>query len=116
MVELPISACMYNMYDCIYVYIYYHMYVNMCIHLYIYIYVCVCVCKYQCSKLKVHPATGVHILPAGCMYFKPCAPGVCMLLYIQYYECLYIDICIHKDSRVHGFIYLCTRCVHGIIP
>ena len=37
----------------------------------------------QCSKLRVPPALGVHILAAGCMDLKPCAPGVCM--YIQNY-------------------------------
>ena len=32
----------------------------------------------QCSKLRVHPAPGVHILEAGCIYFETCAPGVCI--------------------------------------
>ena len=34
---------------------------------------------FQCSKLRVHPAPGVHILVAGCIDFETCAPGVCML-------------------------------------
>ena len=57
----------------------------------------------QCSKLRVHPAPSVHILAAGCMDFKPSAPGVCM--YIQHYEYLCIDMCTLKDSGVHGFVY-----------
>ena len=68
----------------------------------------------QCSKLRVHPAPGVHVLAAGCMDFKPCAPGVCM--YIQNSVYLYIEMSLRKGSRVHGFVYLCTRCVHRIIP
>ena len=67
----------------------------------------------QCSKLRVHPAPGVHILAAGCMDFKPCAPGMCM--YIPNYEYLHIEMCTLNDGRVHGFVYLCTRRVHGII-
>ena len=35
----------------------------------------------QCSKLRVHPAPCVHILAAGCMDFKPCAPGMCMYIF-----------------------------------
>ena len=34
----------------------------------------------QCSKLRVHPAPGVHILVAGCTCFRTCAPGRCMVL------------------------------------
>ena len=34
----------------------------------------------QCSKLRVHPATGVHILEAGCTSFRTYAPGRCMFL------------------------------------
>ena len=33
----------------------------------------------QCSKLRVHPAPGVHILAARCMDLATCAPGVCMV-------------------------------------
>ena len=33
----------------------------------------------QCSKLRVHPAPGVHILVAGCTDVLTCAPGRCML-------------------------------------
>ena len=35
--------------------------------------------KHQCSKLRMHPAPCVHILAAGCMDFKTCAPGVCTI-------------------------------------
>ena len=43
----------------------------------------------------MHPARGVHILAAGCMDFKPCAPGMCM--YIQYtiYMYTFIKKCAH---------------------
>ena len=30
----------------------------------------------QCSKLRVHPAPGVHISAAGCIGFETCAPEV----------------------------------------
>ena len=66
------------------------------------------------NVLRVHPAPGVHILAARCKDFKPCAPGTCM--YIQHYEYLYIEMCIQKDSWVHGVVFLCTRCLHRIIP
>ena len=56
----------------------------------------------------------LHNLAAGCMDFKPCAPGVCM--YIQNYEYLYIEMYTRKDSRVHDFVYVCHRRVHRIIP
>ena len=40
---------------------------------------------WQCLELRV------HILPTGCMDFKPCAPGVC--IYIPKHEYLQIEIC-----------------------
>ena len=36
----------------------------------------------------------VHILAAGCMDFKPCAPGMCMN--IPDYEYFYIELCVHE--------------------
>ena len=33
----------------------------------------------QCSKLRVHPAPGVHNLAAGCTDFATYAPGECTL-------------------------------------
>ena len=35
--------------------------------------------KCQCSKLRVHPAPGVHILSTVCTNFSLCAPSVCRL-------------------------------------
>ena len=33
----------------------------------------------QCSKLRGHPAPGVHNLAAGCTHFDTCAAGECTL-------------------------------------
>ena len=35
--------------------------------------------RYQCSKLRVHPAPGMHHLVAACTHFGTCAPTECTL-------------------------------------
>ena len=41
---------------------------------------------HQCSKLRVHPAPCVHILVAGCIGFRTCAPSRCMLFSNFHYD------------------------------
>ena len=67
----------------------------------------------QCSKLRVHPAPGVHNLAAGCLHFTTCAPGECPL--IQSIAIHYISLYTRKCGQVHDFESLCTRCVQKIM-
>ena len=67
-----------------------YMYVYVCIH-YIHI--------YQCPKLRVHPAPGVHISTAGCTIFGVVHPVYARFL--SHLSLLYI-------GRVHGAISGCT--------
>ena len=60
-----------------------------------------CTSLFQSSKLKVHPAPGVHISVAGCTGFRTCAPGRCMLFPILYYD--HIEMSSWTFSRMHGF-------------
>ena len=66
----------------------------------------------QCSKLRMHPAPGVHHLAAGCTHFGTCAPGECILF--QSISIHYIGMNTRKNRRVHDFESLCTLCVHKI--
>ena len=69
--------------------------------------------KMQGSKLRVLPAPWVHILAAGCMDLKPCAPGVCMNIFNIIND--FIQKCTYE--KIAGCMVLSiTRCVYGIIP
>ena len=51
----------------------------------------------QCSKFRVHPAPGVHILAAVCTHFEICAPGVCMI-FLNFKQVLFIQPVIYSDQ------------------
>ena len=63
----------------------------------------------QRSKLRVHPAPGVHILAAGCMDFKPCAPG----MYISVFNIINTLIQKCTYEKIAGCMVL-SSCVPGV--
>ena len=63
----------------------------------------------------MHPAPCVHLLAAGCIDVRYCAPRGCMAF--PHYAYLHIGMCNWKDSWVHGFLYICAPgvCIEKVL-